>query len=280
MNNRSLLLILFLTLAVPHTYAQDSTMLVLSYNIRYDNPDDGKNNWHFRKKVMADYFNGVSPAVIGMQEALYHQVQFLDSALTRYDYVGVGRDDGKWKGEFSPIFYDTAIFSIHCWKTIWLSPTPDTPSIGWDAALPRICTQAVFIEKASADTFYVFNTHFDHIGEQARNESAKLLCSVIRSLPEDAYILCMGDFNAGDDSRVYDIMTSVLEDSRTIARKKGSNYPTIHEFGKFHDDNPRIDYIFTRNFMVSYQAHYLNTHANGDWLSDHLAVGADVRKVK
>ena len=114
--------------------------IIMSYNIRYDNNWDLKNSWLIRKNKVIQIFDQYSPSIIGVQEGVLNQVQYIDSCLTNYDYVGVGRDDGKEQGEFCVIYFDTTRYTVSRDSTFWLSEDPDTISVGWDAALERICT--------------------------------------------------------------------------------------------------------------------------------------------
>lgn len=254
--------------------AQDSSLRVITWNIRYDNPADDKNNWHFRKAELAGFIAAESPAIIGLQEALQNQVHYLDSVLINYDFIGVGRDDGKTGGEYAPIFYDTSVLILIAFQTIWLSETPEIPSTGWDAALPRICTTAQFRIRDTGDTVYVLNTHFDHVGDTARIRSAQIVCDKIRSLPDSASVICMGDLNATDHSAVYTVFSNALRDTRIFSKTipKGPQ-GTFQGFAELTPASPRIDYIFTRNCVIMQQEHYTNLRSTGEWMSDHLAVG-------
>ena len=117
-----------------------NTKTIISYNIRYDNKWDKENNWLLRRNRLCQLLKDYKPSIFGIQEGLVHQVAFIDSSLSKYEYIGVGREDGKLKGEFCAIFYDTTRFENKKNSTFWLSETPDAASVGWDAALERICT--------------------------------------------------------------------------------------------------------------------------------------------
>ncbi|SVB66627.1 uncharacterized protein METZ01_LOCUS219481, partial [marine metagenome] len=174
---------------------------IISYNIRYDNNWDVENSWKIRRNKINQILVQYSPSIIGIQEGLLNQVQYIDSSLINHDYVGIGRDDGKEKGEFCAIYYDTTRYVLLKDSTFWLSETPDTVSIGWDAVLERICTYCLLTDRITKKEFWVFNTHFDHIGVTARERSSELILNRInkinsRSLP----IILMGDFNSIPDS--------------------------------------------------------------------------------
>lgn len=145
---------------------------VMTYNIKYDNVNDTVNNWNDRKEKLVELIKHYGPSFIGMQEALHRQVAYIDSSLTDFSYIGVGREDGKVQGEYSEIHYDSTRYKVLEHKTFWLSETPDKVSVGWDAALERICTYGLFEDLNSGKKLWVFNTHFDHRGKTAREKSA------------------------------------------------------------------------------------------------------------
>lgn len=173
---RLLKFVLLVSLCMNALFAKAQEPLnVMTFNIRLNVASDSLNAWPYRKDIAASQVTFFDVHILGVQEALYDQMQDLQQRLPKYKYAGVGREDGKTKGEFSAIFYDTT--RLHCWKqaTFWLSETPDSAgSKGWDADLPRIVTWCFFEDKISRKKFYAFNTHFDHIGKLARAESAKL----------------------------------------------------------------------------------------------------------
>ena len=170
---------------------------VMSYNIRLDVKSDGENQWEKRKDKVAGLMNYYEPDFIGGQEVQHHQLTYLLENLKGYNYIGVGRDDGKEAGEYSCIFYKKDKFNVLQQSTFWLSPTPDTVSKGWDAAIVRVCTYGLFKNKKTKQLFWVFNTHFDHVGKVARLESAKLIIKKMQELNTKNYpIIFSGDFNS------------------------------------------------------------------------------------
>jgi endonuclease/exonuclease/phosphatase family metal-dependent hydrolase len=155
---------------------QSQEVNVMTFNIRYNTKNDSLNAWPYRKDNAASQIRFHNVHILGVQESLHEQMMDLSQLLLKYKYTGVGRDDGKIKGEYSAIFYDTTRLKLMESSTFWLSLTPDVPgSKSWDAAITRIVTWAKFKDAISKKIFYVFNTHFDHIGKEARRESAKLL---------------------------------------------------------------------------------------------------------
>src|SRR5690606_30892427 len=178
------------------------TLEVMTYNIRYDNPGDAPNHWDNRKEFLISQLRYHAPDVLGTQEGLVHQLRDIDRGLANYAYFGVGRDHGDEKGEFTAIFYNTDKLELISESTFWLSPTPDIPSKGWDAALPRICTYGIFERRVDGSRFMVFNTHFDHVGTKAREESSKLILEKMKELNSGGLptVLC-GDLNLESEDR-------------------------------------------------------------------------------
>ena len=136
---------------------------VISYNIRYNNPNDGINIWENRKSTITKFLIDENPDFAGLQEVTFSQLSFLTESLKNYGFIGVGRDDGKTKGEYSPIFYNKKKYNVVSSKTFWLSSTPEKVSVGWDASMERICTYGLFENLSSKEKVWVFNTHFDHV---------------------------------------------------------------------------------------------------------------------
>ena len=175
-------------------FSQD--LKVMSFNIRLNVDSDKENSWTNRKQDAVDLLMYYHPDYFGVQEALPDQMRDLKSGLKNYDYIGVGRDDGKEKGEFSAIFYDTARLQVMKSGTFWLSETPAKPSKGWDPALNRICTYAVFKDKKSQKEFMALNLHFDHIGNIARVKSSELILKKIKEInPKNLPVTVSADFN-------------------------------------------------------------------------------------
>ena len=183
-------LLLFITLPAG---ASQPTMRVMTYNIRYDNPADSLDNWAYRKDFVASMIRYHDPDIVGIQEGLMHQVDTLAALLPEYRWSGKGRDDGLNAGKFAAIFYRSDRYKLLAENTFWLSPTPDTPSKGWDAALNRIATWVKLKDLRSDRTLFVFNTHFDHQGITAREESARLLIREIRRIAGKEPVIVTGE---------------------------------------------------------------------------------------
>ena len=245
---------------------------VLSYNIRYNSSGDGLDLWDLRKTELIQQIKELDPMSFGVQEATLTQMKDLEAGLPDYDYVGVGRDDGVTKGEFSAIFYKRGELRVLQEDTFWLSETPEKVSVGWDAALPRICTYAKFELVSSKKRFWHFNTHFDHIGETARAESVKFIVSKIADLVSFGDVVVLsGDFNAEPHEEPILILKNSLEDPAHQIDLQGPK----GTFSGFQLDAPldrRIDYIFTKGVSVMSYQHLDAKRANGRWISDHLPV--------
>ncbi len=246
----------------------------MTYNIRYATERDGINSWENRKEWVVDQLNETKPDVFGIQEGLHHQVAYLDSALTDYAYVGVGRDDGATGGEYTAIFYQSQKLSVLDQDTFWLSETPDTVSVGWDASMERITTWARFKSLKSNKEFVVFNAHLDHIGEEARLNSLKLIRSFIEeNIEKDLPIIVMGDLNAVPESEQITYLNWVMNDARTISKTEPQGpVGTFHAFDPEQPLDRRIDYIFVNGLIevASYEAIFARD--NGFFPSDHLPI--------
>ncbi len=253
---------------------------MMTYNIKYDNVNDTVNNWNDRKEGLVGLIKQYEPSIIGAQEVLHRQLMYIDSCLTDFTYIGVGRDDGKQRGEYSPILYNSTKYKVITTNTFWLSNTPENVSIGWDAAMERICTYGLFEEKSSGKKFYVFNTHFDHIGNEARSNSARLIVRKINEInKENLPVVFMGDLNLTSDEEPIRFLQSQLSDGQAISQK-----PFLGPKGTFNGFDPqskldrRIDYIFVKGFKVKSYVHIDDRMENDKHISDHLPVLITIAK--
>ena len=254
---------------------QLSGIPVMSLNIRYDNPKDGPDNWHERKDDMVKMLQHYQPALLGIQEGLEHQVNYLDDSLKDYSYIGVGRDDGKTKGEYCAIFYDSTRFELLEEGTFWLSTSPEEVSVGWDASMERICTYGRFEDQSSQKRIWVFNAHFDHKGEKARQKSAKLILKKMATLNKAKEpVLLMGDFNSLPESKAIQHILQTYSDGAVngLYGPKG----TFNGFDPNYVVENRIDYIFHSGLEVERYAHIDDRRPNNLCISDHLPILAYV----
>lgn len=251
----------------------ENTLEIVSYNIRYDNSQDGENQWDIRKETIASYLSKSSPDIIGMQEVLKNQLADLSNSLKEYKYVGVGREDGKTKGEYSPIFFRKSKLKVLISSTFWLSETPQKISVGWDAALERICTYALFIDRKSKKHFWVFNTHFDHLGQIARSESVNLILEKISILNVNDYpIIITGDLNLTPETLPIKKFQSNFNDVLSHLNLNDPKYGTFNGFDITKNANRRIDYIFLKGFRVLSAENLWIKTPKGLWASDHHPV--------
>ena len=251
---------------------------LITYNIRYDNPNDGENAWSLRKTFLAAQLNFYAPDVFGIQEALPNQVKDLEALLPQYNSIGMARD-GEGKGESSNIFYNKTRFELLQQNTFWLSPTPEVISKGWDAALNRICTYVLLKDKQTQLQFWVFNTHLDHIGEEARTQSIFLILSKIKTLNSqgDTAIL-MGDFNSEPTEERIAKLQKQMFDCRNLSETPP--FGPSGTFNAFHHDQAvtkQIDYIFMSKDkplrVIKYAV--LSDSKDLKYPSDHLPVYAE-----
>lgn len=253
-----------------------ATLRVMTFNIRYANPDDGPDYWDNRREAVVRMVRDCRPDILGIQEGLAPQVDFLDSALTDYTYVGVGRDDGARAGEYAAIFYRDSLFTPLEQGHFWLSETPDTPSMGWDAVCIRIATWVRLLDKASGHELLVFNTHFDHVGVEARRESARLLLERVHAFGDSIPTLIMGDFNYPvTDPSLAPLMTApTFCEARATAQTKpqGDSLPSVTYRGFGHgEQGDLIDHIFCQQFTpLTYEV--ITSGYGVSYLSDHLPV--------
>lgn len=234
---------------------QAQSYVFATYNVRNANRGDSiaGNGWGQRYPYIAlqIQFNGFD--IFGTQEAKHHQLEDLKKAMPKYDYIGIGRDDGKLAGEFSAIFYRTDKFEVLEHGDFWLSTETTFPNKGWDAALPRICTWGKFRDKQTGFTFLFYNLHMDHVGVKARAESAKLILKKMKEFPTELPAILTGDFNVDQNNESYTLLdqSGIMRDSYQIADLR---YAPNGTFNGFHPDrktDSRIDHLFvTKEFSV------------------------------
>ncbi|MEM8489030.1 MAG: endonuclease/exonuclease/phosphatase family protein [Bacteroidota bacterium] len=248
---------------------------VMSFNIRYNNPGDEEHAWPHRVDRVASTILFNNTDIVGVQEALKEQLDDLSAKLPGYTWVGVGRDDGAEAGEYTAIFYKEDRFSLLANDTFWLSKTPEVPgSKDWDAALTRIATWGHFEDTMTGSSLYVFNTHFDHRGAEARTQSAGLIASRATEIAGDAPLVVTGDFNFTPAADGYAALTEKLSDAfHTTKEPHHGPASTIYRgFEVTHEPGRRIDYIFTNDVLTVRQHAILSDNWDGAFASDHLAV--------
>lgn len=274
----SIILLLILMASFPFSHSFGQNLNIATYNIRFDNANDVGNLWKDRAPHLINQIRFHKMDIIGTQEGMYHQLEEIKNGLG-YPYVGVGRDKGGKEGEFSAVFYNPEKLKVLDQSTFWLSETPDKPSKGWDAALNRVCTWVKF-ENKEGKKFYVFNIHYDHIGQKAREESSKLVIRKIKEInTENLPVVFMGDFNVMPDNPAYQTVlnNSDMKDSRLI-----SKIPSIGNQGTFNGFNweklPEgiIDHIFVSPNITVHRHGILTDNYGMKYPSDHFPVMVEV----
>ena len=247
---------------------------VMTFNIRLSLDADKENSWENRKVEAINLLAYYQPDIFGVQEAVPQQMVDIKTGLKNYNFVGVGRDDGANKGEYSAIFYDSTKMKVLESGTFWLSETPEKPSKGWDAAYNRICTYALIKLNKGGKKFWAFNVHFDHVGNLARENSAKLILKKIKELNTKEYpVILMGDFNLTEDSEPIKILSKSMNDSYYHSIKKV--YGPKGTFTAFDTNTvpkDRIDYIFTKKIDVLSYRSINDRRENLLYPSDHFPV--------
>ncbi len=259
-------------------------MKIMSFNVRYGSADDKENSWELRKETLVEVIKENAPVALGVQEALVDQVNYIKDSLDGYDAIGVGRDDGKEKGEFMSIFYKKDELELLDSGTFWLSETPEEPSLGWDARCKRVVTWGRFRCKKTDKTFVYANTHLDHVGKVARQKGAELILSRIESMGGvDSPFILSGDFNVTEEWEAYKTIVAGLDgqkgliDTNKVAkvREIAQEY-TAHAFGRITAPNAKIiDFIFV-NDKFDVEKFKINPvkHTNGRYASDHSSIVA------
>ena len=247
---------------------------VITYNIRYNTPSDKENAWPNRRADVVALLKRHKVDVFSVQEALFNQIMDLKEGMTGFDYVGVGRDDGNVNGEFSAIYYNTNRYILTESGTFWLSKTPKVPSKSWDAALNRICSWARLKEKETQKTFYIFNTHFDHIGVKAKKESAILILKKISEIADRKDpVLLTGDFNLTPEEKPLILIRQKLKDSRQISKTVPQGpVGTFNGFDFASKLENRIDYLFVNKLLEVNKYSVLTDSRENRYPSDHLPV--------
>ena len=269
--------LLFILCVLPtFSIAQDLT--VMTYNIRCEVPQDGVNAWTDgnRKEKVFTVLTEANPDIFGVQEALPHQLKFLEERFPTYQREGAGRDDGKEAGEHSAIFFKKGRFTLLDKGNFWLSQTPEVPSLGWDATCcKRICSWVKLKDKKT--TFWVFNLHFDHEGKVAQVQSADLVLQKIKEIAKSGKVILMGDFNLPTEHPAVQKIASQLYDTQLSPTNKTPNMGT---FNAFKTDEPlkgHIDFIFVQKSIKVKQYKIIETRIDGLYPSDHLPVWVELQ---
>lgn len=272
---------IFLTLAIIALAltTQAQSIVAATYNIRQKNNGDIGNLWDDRKHIVTAQIKFHEFDIFGVQEAFAVQMNDMQADLSEYAYVGVGRDDGVEKGEYSAIFYKKDRFEPIKNGTFWLNEKDVTKPIkGWDAAIVRICTWAVFKDKENGKKFIFMNTHFDHVGTEARKESAKLILAKVKELAAGLPLILTGDFNVDEKNEAYFTLANsgFVKDSYDLAKIKFTPNSTFNSWGKNIKPTGRIDHIFISEPLKVKKYGILTDTYLGKYPSDHFPVVAEL----
>jgi endonuclease/exonuclease/phosphatase family metal-dependent hydrolase len=254
-------------------------MKILTYNVRYDNPHDGINAWENRKNAVIALIKETGAEIFCVQECLKNQKDDLEQAFPTFGLVGVGRADGWLKGEMVNIFYNTERFKRIFNGDFWLSETPHViGSLSWGSALPRVVSWVKLYDKKTDNSFFVFNTHFDHISDLARENSALLLHQKVKELAGEHTAFITGDFNLTPKDATYKLLTNQFMDIKTLSPTSPKQNTTFNNFGKTGVSGHWIDYIFTnypQNVTVK-AFEIIETKMNQRFPSDHFPILVEV----
>ncbi|MBL7153851.1 MAG: endonuclease/exonuclease/phosphatase family protein [Phycisphaerae bacterium] len=266
---------------------------VMSFNIRYGTANDGANRWANRRQMVFDVIRKHRPDVVGLQEALGYQIDEICTALPQYTKIGVGREDGKTKGEYSAILYRWERFKVEQSATFWLSDTPEVPgSITWGNACTRICTWARFVEKRSGRAFYHYNLHLDHVSQPSREKSMLLLVKRIGRREHADPFVVTGDFNAGEKNPAILFLKGKATLAGNDQAESANPVPMVDTFRMLHPDaikvgtfngfkgtdtGGKIDYVLTTSDVQVLEARILHDNVEGRYPSDHFPVTARLR---
>lgn len=270
---------------MPHTFR------ILTFNIRYGTAEDGSNSWSNRRDLVIRTIDDAQPDVLGVQEALDFQFDFLSERLPGYQALGVGRDDGNRAGEYAALFVRRDRLQVVEHGEFWLSETPHVPgSRGWEAKQPRIVTWCrLKIATEPTQEFLVFNTHFDHRSELSRVEGARLLRKEMNRLATSQPVIVMGDFNATEREMPYTLLrdgepgNEQLEQLEELIDAYRAVHPICngqeltHQGFQPHQAGLRIDWIFHSPAFTPLAAEIIRTSFAGQLPSDHYPVSATLQ---
>jgi endonuclease/exonuclease/phosphatase family metal-dependent hydrolase len=275
-------LFLFLLMLIPAYGVERDTVRVMSFNIRYGTAADGVNSWPLRQELLRQTITAFAPDLLGVQECLSGQAEQLRATLPGYRFHGVGRDDGKQAGEMCAIFFKTHRFRLLDSGHFWLSQTPEVvASQSWDSALTRMASWVKLQQIDDGSVMFFFNTHFDHIGEEARLQSGRLLAKQISSIAGESPVVVTGDFNAPADSSrsgpYRELLTGgQLQDSYRLMHTIDTQEGTYHGF-RGDSSGERIDWILVSKCWKVVDANIDHLQQSGRYPSDHFPVTALLR---
>lgn len=278
MRNIILFFMTFILVSQSGYATKRNEILTASFNIRYENTQDGINAWSNRKEQVKSLIRFHDFDIFGIQEGMINQVKGI-AELDQYAWIGKGRDDGKEAGEHCAVFYKKERFKLLESGNFWLSETPDIPSLGWDAPnCKRICSWGKFKDLDSKKTFFFFCVHFDHQGKEARRQSGILMVEKIRKIAGNSPVICVGDFNSIPDAEQIGTIKTLLNDAYEVTIQPP--YGPVGTTNGFKFDAPmkhRIDYIFVSKQIKVQKYGVLTDAYEQRYPSDHQPIVALVK---
>lgn len=266
--------LLFFFLFISSTIMYSQNLSVMTYNIRLDVASDGENAWQHRKEFLTNQIKFYNPDVLGTQEGRPNQITYLKNNLSDYKMIGHGRDGGD-NGEYSAIFYNANTLKVEKDSTFWLSKTPEKRSKDWDAAIERICTYGLFTDLESLEKVWIVNTHLDHVGQESRINSMKLIEAHIKSINVENYpVIIMGDLNVEPENELITNLKQNFNDTQEISKLIFGPAGTFNGFFFNKPVSKRIDYIFVSKapHIKVHKFAILSDSKNLKYPSDHLPV--------
>ncbi len=254
----------------------EDALRVMSFNIRCANV--GTDSWEDRIGIVSQTMLDSNADSIGVQEATPEWMATLKNTVSeKYAYVGVGRDDGDNEGEYSAIFYLKDKYDVIDSGTFWLSETPDTPSMGWDAACNRICTWVHLRSKETGEEYVHMNSHFDHIGITARKNSVDMILNKAKEFT-DIPVVFTADMNVreGSDNYIQFTQSGYFHDTKQFA-------PDTMDYCTYHNTKPKnhkgdvIDYVMINDSFEALSYKVVTEGIDGRYVSDHFPIYADIR---
>jgi len=254
---------------LPVSCCKKDTVKVMSFNIRYGKANDGENSWENRKTAVIAMLDAVKPDIVGMQEVLPFQQEYVVEQCPRFEAYGIGRNDGV-EGERMTVIYNKEVLAMEKHGTWWLSETPDEPSTGWDAKYPRTATWVLMKDLRNGKEFYFVNTHLDHVGVMARRNGLAMVMDKIKEMNPEIPLVLMGDFNVEPGDPCLDDVERLMNNARKVAKKTDA---TFSFNGYKPEPQKEIDYIYFNGFKGALDFRVVTEqYDNKPFISDHYPI--------
>ena len=254
---------------LPVSCCKKDTVKVMSFNIRYGKANDGENSWENRKTAVIAMLDAVKPDIVGMQEVLPFQQEYVVEQCPRFEAYGIGRNDGV-EGERMTVIYNKEVLAMEEHGTWWLSETPDEPSTGWDARYPRTATWVLMKDLRNGKEFYLVDTHLDHVGVMARRNGLAMVMDKIKEMNPEIPLVLMGDFNVEPGDPCLDDVERLMNNARKVAKKSDA---TFSFNGYKPEPQKEIDYIYFNGFKGALDFRVVTEqYDNKPFISDHYPI--------